>query len=59
MSGLVKIFDAIGNIANVFKSIGELAITLVNLFTSFLSIMLEVFTPNKFHHFINSFSYIF
>ena len=48
MSGLVKIFDAIGNIANVFKSIGELAIILVNLFTSFLSIMLEVFTPNKF-----------
>ena len=48
MSGLIKIFDAIGNIAKVFESIGELAINIVNLFTNALKILLEAFTPNKF-----------
>jgi len=48
MSGLVKIFDAIGNISKVFKSIGELAITIIHLFTNALNIIMEVFSPNKF-----------
>ena len=54
MSGLIKIFDAIGDIGKVFKSIGELFITIINLFVNGLNIVFEIFTPNKF---LNDFVY--